>query len=122
MSRQRVLLRGGHVVDPATGHDGPADVLIADGKVAAVGRDLQPDGARTIDVDGLVIGPGLIDVHVHLREPGFEGKETVETGTAAAAAGGFTTIFCMPNTNPALDSVEVLDQLRKRVDTAGLVR
>lgn len=122
MSRQRVLLRGGHVVDPATGHDGPADVLIAEGTVAAVGRDLEPNGARTVEVDGLVVAPGLIDVHVHLREPGFEAKETVETGTAAAAAGGFTTIFCMPNTSPALDSVAVLDQLRKRVDAAGLVR
>ncbi len=122
MSHQRVLLRGGHVVDPATGQDGLADVLIADGTVAAVGQDVDRDGARTIEVDGLVVAPGLIDVHVHLREPGFEAKETVETGTAAAAAGGFTTIFCMPNTNPTLDSVAVLDHLRRRVESAGLVR
>jgi dihydroorotase len=110
------------VVDPSTGQDGPADVLIADGKVGEVGPNLDPSGARAIDVGGLVVAPGLIDVHVHLREPGFEAKETVETGTAAAAAGGFTTIFCMPNTNPTLDSVAVLNHLRQRVESAGLVR
>lgn len=122
MSRQRVLLRGGHVVDPATNLNGQADVLLADGIVEAAGTNLDASGARVIEADGLVVAPGLIDVHVHLREPGFEAKETVETGTAAAAAGGFTTIFCMPNTSPTLDSVAVVNHLRHRVEAAGLVR
>ena len=116
-----LLLRGGRVVDPASGIDQLADVRVEDGIIAAVGI-LHPEPTeQVIDVDGLVVAPGLIDVHVHLREPGQEWKETIATGTAAAAAGGFTTIFCMPNTEPALDSVAALEELRRRTDRDALV-
>jgi dihydroorotase len=111
-----LLLRGGRVVDPTRALDGIADVRVRNGVVAAVGL-LDPEPAeRILDVDGLVVAPGLIDVHVHLREPGQEWKETIQTGTAAAAAGGFTTVFCMPNTEPALDSVVALEELKRRTD------
>jgi dihydroorotase len=116
------LLRGGHVVDPSLGIDGRADVRLREGRVAAVGK-LQPESGETVlDVDGLVVTPGWIDVHVHLREPGQEWKETIGTGTQAAAAGGFTTVFCMPNTQPALDSVAVLEELQRRVARDAVVR
>ncbi|MFT4036632.1 MAG: dihydroorotase [Thermomicrobiales bacterium] len=116
------LLRGGHVVDPALGLDGRADVRLAGGRVAALGSLTPEAGEEVIDIDGLVVTPGLIDVHVHLREPGQEWKETIGTGSQAAAAGGFTTIFCMPNTQPALDSVAVLEELRRRAARDSAVR
>lgn len=117
----RTLLRGGHIVDPSLGLDGRADVRLHHGRVAALGR-LQPEAGETVmDVDGLVVTPGWIDVHVHLREPGQEWKETIGTGTQAAAAGGFTTVFCMPNTQPALDSVAVLEELQRRVARDAVV-
>lgn len=116
------LLRGGRVVDPSLGLDGRADVRLRDGRVAALGQ-LQPDGAENVlDVDGLIVTPGWIDVHVHLREPGQEWKETIGTGSQAAAAGGFTTVFCMPNTQPALDSVAVLEELQRRIARDAIVR
>ena len=94
---------------------------MVDGIIAAVGI-LDPEPfEQVIDVDGLVVAPGLIDVHVHLREPGQEWKETIGTGTAAAAAGGFTTVFCMPNTDPSLDSVVALEELKRRTDRDALV-
>lgn len=117
-----LLLRGGRIVDPSLGLDGTADVRILDGHIAELGVLAPESDDRTIDVDGLVIAPGLIDVHVHLREPGQEWKETIATGTAAAAAGGYTTVFCMPNTWPALDSVAVLEELRRRTDRDAAVR
>ncbi len=122
MAEGTILLRGGHVVDPASGINGRADVLVRDGVVAAIGALDAPAGARVDDVDGLVVAPGLIDVHVHLRVPGFEAKETLETGTAAAAAGGFTTVFCMPNTRPALDSVEAIRWLNEEIAIRARVR
>lgn len=123
MSRRSILIRGGHVVDPLNERDGISDVLVRDGVVTDVGPSLSaPGGAEVFDAAGLVVAPGLIDVHVHLREPGFEAKETIATGTAAAAAGGFTTICCMPNTRPVLDSVEVLEDLNARVERDGQVR
>lgn len=105
------LIRGGHVVDPASGLDGVADVAIDGGVIAAVGADLSLAGAVELDASGLDVIPGLIDLHVHLRQPGFETKETIATGTAAAAAGGFTGVCCMPNTMPALDTPETLREL-----------
>src|SRR5688572_15493162 len=100
------LLRNGHVIDPANAVDSIADVRIVAGVIDEVGSRLSPDGAEVFDCTGLVIAPGLIDLHSHLRSPGAEHKETIATGTAAAAAGGFTTVLCMPNTSPPLDSVE----------------
>ena len=103
-----ILIRGGHVIDPAAGVDGPRDLLLVEGKVAAmdVPGKIKHAGAEVIDAKGLVVAPGLVDIHVHLREPGQGYKETIATGTAAAAAGGFTTVCAMPNTIPVNDSAE----------------
>ena len=95
-----LLIKNGRVVDPASGHEGPADVRIDDGRIQAVGKNLDPKGAEVFDATGLVVAPGLIDMHVHLREPGIEHSETIETGARAAAAGGSISICCMPNTCP----------------------
>ena len=118
------LLKGGRVVDPVNGRDGVFDVLIEDGRIAKVGRDL-PLGVDTSVVDvpgGLVVCPGLIDIHVHLREPGQEHKETVATGTAAAVAGGFTAVACMPNTLPVNDNAGVTEYILKKAAEANLAR
>ena len=102
------LLKGGRVIDPVNGIDGVHDVLIDGDRIAAVGRDLPADGASVVEIPGdLVVCPGFIDMHVHLREPGQEHKETVASGTAAAVAGGFTAVACMPNTSPVNDSATV---------------
>ena len=103
MSR-KILLAGGRVVDPSQGFDDVSDVLLVDGTIASVGPGLDaPEDAEVVDCAGLLVVPGLIDVHVHLREPGEEHKETIATGARAAAAGGFTAICAMPNTDPAID-------------------
>src|SRR5262245_12067479 len=103
--KTKTLLKGARVVDPANARDGAFDVAIEDGRIARVGRDLEPEpGASVVDLpSGLVVCPGFIDMHVHLREPGQEHKETVATGTASAVAGGFTAVACMPNTDPVND-------------------
>src|SRR5213596_738041 len=118
------ILRGGRVVDPANGRDGTFDVLIDGGRIAKVGRDLPVDaGVAVVDIpSGLVICPGLIDMHVHLREPGQEHKETVATGTAAAVAGGFTAVACMPNTVPVNDNAGVTEYILKKAADANLAR
>ena len=104
-----ILIRGGHVIDPATHLDAQRDLLLLDGKVAAVDLPgkITYGGAEVYDANGLIVAPGLIDIHVHLREPGQGYKETIATGTAAAAAGGFTTVCAMPNTIPVNDSAEI---------------
>ncbi len=119
-----VLLRGGRVVDPVNELDGVADVLIEAGRVAKVGPDLAvPTGGRELQVpDGCVVCPGLIDMHVHLREPGQEHKETIATGLAAAVAGGFTAVACMPNTEPANDDAGVTRLILERAADVGLAR
>jgi dihydroorotase len=118
-----LLLKGGRVVDPANGVDGTRDVLIEGGRIARVGRDLPPGAARVWEVPrGVVIAPGLIDMHVHLREPGQEHKETVATGTAAAVAGGFTAVACMPNTEPVNDQASITRFILQRAAEAGLAR
>ncbi len=100
-----LLLKGGRVIDPSRNADGIADVLVVDGRIAAVGRNIGlPDGAQVHDAKGMVVAPGLIDVHVHLREPGFEDLETIATGAAGAAAGGFSAVCAMPNTDPVIDN------------------
>ena len=118
------LLRRGHVVDPANERDGRADVLIAEGRIAAVGPDLDaPEDARVVTVpEDWVVCPGFIDMHVHLREPGQEHKETVATGVAAAVAGGFTAVACMPNTEPANDEAGVTRLILERAEAADLAR
>ncbi|MFA5039859.1 MAG: dihydroorotase [Candidatus Omnitrophota bacterium] len=98
----KILIKGGHVVDPATGLDGPADILVDEGVVKNVGK-ISAQDCSVVDASGKIVMPGLVDMHVHLREPGREDKETVGTGTKAAAKGGVTTVLAMPNTNPAMD-------------------
>jgi dihydroorotase len=118
------LLRGGRVVDPANGRDGVLDVWIDGDRIAQVGRDLRVDAeTRVVDVPGgLIVCPGLIDMHVHLREPGQEHKETVATGTAAAVAGGFTAVACMPNTSPVIDNAGIVAYVLKKAAEANLAR
>ena len=106
-----VLVRNGHIIDPANNVDEVGDVLIIDGKIAKVGGTLAEDVNNVIDATDMTVTPGLIDMHVHLREPGFEHKETIATGTAAAAAGGFTSVVCMANTSPVTDSPEKIEHI-----------
>lgn len=118
-----IVIRGGRVIDPANGFDSVADVLLVDGHVVAVGAGLEaPSDARLIEAEGLVVTPGFVDLHTHLREPGFEEKETIQTGSAAAAAGGFTTLCCMPNTEPALDTAAALEFVRRTARVTAAVR
>src|SRR6267142_3881320 len=117
------MLKGARVVDPANGRDGVFDVLIDGDRISRVGRDLPADGAKVVDVPtGLVVVPGLIDMHVHLREPGQEHKETIATGTAAAVAGGFTAVACMPNTSPVNDDANVTAYILAKAKEANLAR
>ena len=108
----KLLLKNGRVVDPASGLDAKRDVLVEKGKIAKVASSITADGVKTIDCKGLVVCPGFIDMHVHFREPGQEWKETVASGCAAAAAGGFTGVACMPNTIPVNDSRPVTESIR----------
>ena len=118
-----LLLKGGRVIDPARGIDQVTDVLIQDGKIAATGSRLgTPDGAEIRDVSGLVVAPGLVDVHVHLREPGDEDEETVATGARAAVAGGFTAVCAMPNTDPVTDNQAAVGFIVRQSVRAGLAR
>ena len=118
-----LLLTGGRVIDPANRLDAVADVLISQGKIAALGPDATiqaPAGTERMDVKGLVVCPGLIDLHVHLREPGQVTKETIVTGTAAAARGGFTSVVCMPNTSPAIDNAGTVALIHERAAEQGV--
>ncbi len=118
------VLKGGRVVDPVNGRDGVFDVLIEGDRIARVGRDVPIDADAVVSEipSGLVVCPGLIDMHVHLREPGQEHKETVATGTAAAVAGGFTAVACMPNTSPVNDNAGVTEYILKKAAEANLAR
>ncbi len=119
-----LLLTGGRVIDPANGFDSIADVLVSNGKIAAVGPEaaLKASGdAERMDVADLVVCPGLIDLHVHLREPGQAAKETIATGTKAAARGGFTSVVCMPNTSPAIDNAGTVALIHERAREQGVV-
>ena len=118
-----LLLRGGRVVDPANSVDAVHDLLIQDGKVARLGARLAaPPDATVVDVSGKLVCPGFIDMHVHLREPGYEYKETVATGTRAAAAGGFTAVCCMANTSPVNDNRSITDYILAKAASEGIVR
>jgi len=116
------VIRGGLLTDPASGRSAVGDLLITDDKIAAVGRVGAAEDVEVIDARGLVVCPGLIDMHVHLREPGYEHKETIASGTAAAAAGGFATICAEPNTDPPVDSPERVADALARVEREALVR
>src|ERR1700684_210710 len=109
-----LLITGGRVIDPASGGDGRADILIRDGRIESGGTGLSDPDAVISDATGAIVAPGFIDMHVHLREPGIEHAETIETGARAASAGGFTTICCMPNTQPVNDSATVTSYLVER--------
>ncbi len=108
----RYLIKNGRVVDPANGIDDIMDILIADGKIAEVGKNITAGADETIDATGKIVTPGLVDMHSHLREPGREDKETVLTGTIAALGGGYTSIACMPNTEPAIDNAKMVKAVK----------
>lgn len=122
MTSAQLLLRGARLFDPASGIDEIGDVLITAGRIVEVGEGLDPRGAEVVELEGLLLTPGLVDVHAHLREPGGEDRETIATGAAAAAAGGFTTICAMPNTDPVIDAAELVDLVLERARRAGLAR
>src|SRR5260221_4510598 len=119
-----MLLTGGRVIDPASKLDKVTDVLVVNGKIATVGAEATakaPRDAERFDARGLVVCPGLIDLHVHLREPGQSAKETIATGTAAAARGGFTSRVCMPNTSPAIDNAGTMALIHEKAGRDGVV-
>ncbi|HVG20980.1 MAG TPA: amidohydrolase family protein, partial [Blastocatellia bacterium] len=116
----KLLIKGGRIIDPSQGLDGAGDILVEDGRVAAIGDDVAGDGAEIFDASGLVVAPGFIDLHVHLREPGEEYKETIATGAAAAVAGGFTSVCAMPNTTPVNDNASVTRYVIEKAREAAL--
>lgn len=116
-----ILIKNGRIIDPANNIDEVMDLLVSDGKIKAVSKNIDSDCKNVIDADGFWVTPGLIDLHVHLRDPGFEHKETIATGTRSAAAGGFTTICCMPNTNPVIDNEVVVEYINMKAKRDGVV-
>jgi len=119
---QKILITGARLIDPAAGIDAVTSVLLENGKVAAVGAAADKvAGPDKVDAKGLWLIPGLVDLHVHLREPGQEGKETIASGTRAAAAGGVTTVVAMPNTTPAMDSVAIIELVKSKAKSEGVV-
>ncbi len=116
-----ILIKGGQVINPATGMDEVADVLVENGKVTKIEKNMKVKAERRIDAKGCYVMPGFIDMHVHLRDPGFEQKETIETGCRAAARGGYTTILAMPNTKPVVDNPDVVNYVHNKAKTVGLI-
>jgi len=121
-NKDSIGIRGGRILDPGRGVEVEGDVLIREGRIAAVGPDVAAEGERIVDARGLIVCPGLVDIHCHLREPGFEHKETIETGTRAAARGGFTTVCCMANTEPPIDSRAGVEFILRTAAAQGMVR
>jgi dihydroorotase len=117
----KLLIKNGRIIDPASGLDKPGDILIKGGLIVRIGEDLHATGVIGFDASGLVVAPGFIDMHVHLREPGFEHAETIESGSKAAAAGGFTSICCMPNTKPVNDDAAITRYILERARHSGIV-
>ena len=112
-----ILIKNGRLVNPATNTDEVMDVAIENGKILKVEKGIEENGfEKVIDAAGKIVAPGLIDVHVHFRDPGFEHKEDLLTGSASAAKGGFTTVVCMANTKPVVDSVEVLNYVQNKAE------
>ena len=125
METEHIVIRRARIIDPSRQLDRVGDLLLGGGEILAagrLGRDRIPDGCRVIDGAGLVASPGFIDLHCHLREPGFEYKETIAAGSRAGAKGGFTTLCCMPNTDPAIDNAAVVDFIHQRARRDSLVR
>ena len=118
----KLLISGGRLIDPRTNLDQAGDILVVDGLIAQVGGKIPVNGARKLDASGLTVAPGLVDLHTHLREPGREDEETVASGTRAAAAGGFTTVTAMANTDPPADNASVIRYLREKAGAEGAVR
>lgn len=116
----KMLIKGGRVVDPANGVDSIADILIEGGVISKIEKDITDDGAEVINAEGNIVVPGLVDMHCHLREPGFEYKEDIASGSKSAVAGGFTSIACMPNTNPAADSAATIEYIVNRAKEADM--
>lgn len=117
-----LLLKNARVIDPASGLDKTADIVVRDGKIVEVGENLSIEKGVERDLSGKIVVPGLVDIHVHLREPGFEQKEDIASGTRAAAHGGFTAVCCMPNTKPIIDNAQVVEFVRSRADEVGKCR
>src|SRR5690349_3920331 len=122
---QTILIRGGRVIDPATGFDQTADVIVSEGVVQEINpnaggfqsAERSPD-VRVIDADGCIVAPGLVDIHVHFREPHPMHRETIASGAASAINGGFTTVCCMPNTNPPLDNAALIEFIHRKSELA----
>jgi dihydroorotase len=117
----KILIKNGHIIDPKAKRDGVFDILIEDGKILKIGEGLENINGDIIDANGKYVLPGLVDAHCHLRDPGFEYKEDIETGTRSAAMGGFTSIACMPNTNPVADNQTVIKYMINKAKQDGLV-
>ena len=117
-----LLIKNGHVLDPATETDEEIDIFIEDGKITKRGKKLKCKAERVIDAAGSYVMPGFIDLHVHLRDPGYEEKETIASGVRAAAKGGYTTILAMPNTKPVVDNADVVSYVHKKAESEGLTR
>ncbi|KXG75410.1 Dihydroorotase [Fervidicola ferrireducens] len=118
----KVLLKGARVLDPSRGLDGILDVLIDGERITLIGEDIKAEDAKVIDLSGLLVVPGLVDMHVHLRDPGLEYKEDIESGAKSAAAGGFTAIACMPNTVPPVDNAAMVSYIASKAERVGLSR
>ncbi len=114
----KIVVKGGWVIDPSQNLDGLNDILIENGKIKKLEKHIDSSDAKVVDARGKYVLPGLIDMHVHFREPGFEHKETIETGARAAVAGGFTSVVCMPNTNPVIDTVQTMSLVQKQSEKA----
>ena len=115
-----MIVRNGYVLDPESGKEGKMDIRIRDGVICEIGSGLAAEGEEIVDADGLMVGPGLIDGHVHFRDPGLTYKEDIETGAAAAAAGGFTTVICMANTKPPVDTPDTLSYVLQKGEATGI--